>query len=127
MGVLHVGDKLYRRDGEKIMTYYIVAYNKDVYPVELYLKRWDSNREIVCPVTAIGKLLFKKPEDVPKCKYKRKPKVKYVLELEDERDFKSKRYNRLKRDFSEKYYEHTPLQKEDDWSKWDYKVPEKKK
>ena len=57
MGVLHVGDKLYKRIGVSIREFTILAYNKNVTPVELYL----NSKEDICltlPVTEIGKTLF---------------------------------------------------------------------
>lgn len=64
MGILHVGDKLYKREGSRIRVFEILAYNKHVKPVELYLKSGNRMPKIY-PVTEIGKTLFLSIDEVP--------------------------------------------------------------
>ncbi|MCQ4635857.1 GreA/GreB family elongation factor [Anaerovorax odorimutans] len=57
MNVLHVGDKLYRREGNKVMPYKIIAYDKTVTPARLLLEDDDGIREI-CTVSDIERCFF---------------------------------------------------------------------
>lgn len=101
MGVLHVGDFLYKREKGRIRGYEILAYNKNVKPVELYLKCGRDAPKIY-PVTEIGKTLFLSADEVPP-----KPRSKNGL------------YSTKAKSDS--------IHKEDDWSKWDYKIYGRKK
>lgn len=141
MGVLHVGDKLYKRVGRKIQVLEIIAYNKNVRPVELYLKSENGVRKIY-PVTEIGKTLFLSMLEVPyrsnskaqkegegtsglwsdnlrprypvpeSEKYEKMPSVSHFKPPKAEPTLKSKGRS---------------IHKADNWSKWNYKIPEKKK
>lgn len=57
MNVLHVGDKLYRREGNKVIPYRIIAYDKTVTPARLLLEDDDGIREI-CTVSDIERCFF---------------------------------------------------------------------